>query len=142
MFAADRAARYRGDNPAMVPVVSNDPAQPCALPTPDSWTFFTETGTSRAPSWRNEVTLRSVEMLSEYEPGAYVAQISPTPLLMVVAIEDHLTVADLALQAYETALEPKKLVMLKGGHFDAYVVSFDTSAGAAVAWFGEHLHGA
>ena len=117
----------------MVPVVSNDPMQPCALPTPDSWTFFTETGSSRAPSWRNEVTLRPVEMLSEYEPGAYIAQISPTPLLMVVAVQDHLTVADLALQAYGSALEPKQLVMLKGGHFDAYVADFDTAAGAAVA---------
>ena len=142
MFADDRAARYRGETPAMVPVVSNDPMQPCALPTPDLWTWFTETGGSRAPSWRNEVTLRSVEMLSEYEPGAYIAQISPTPLLMVVAIQDHLTVADLALQAYQSALEPKKLVMLKGGHFDAYVADFDTSAGAAVAWFRQHLHDA
>ena len=104
----------------------------------DIW--FTETGSSRAPSWRNEVTLRSVEMLSEYEPGAYIAQISPTPLLMVVAVQDHLTVADLALQGYETALEPKQLVMLKGGHFDAYVADFDTAAGAAVAWFRQHLH--
>ena len=139
MFAADRAARYRGEAPAMVPVVSNDPAQPCALPTPDSWTWFTETGNTRAPSWRNEVTLRSVEMLSEYEPGTYIPQISPTPLLMVVAIQDHLTVADLALQAYEFALQPKQLVMLKGGHFDAYVADFETSSGAAVAWFREHL---
>ena len=142
MFADDRAARYRGETPTMVPVVSNDPMQPCALPTPDSWTLFTETGSSRAPGWRNEVTLRSVEMLSEYEPGAYIAQISPTPLLMVVAIQDHLTVADLALQAYQSALEPKQLVMLKGGHFDAYVADFDTSAGAAVAWFRQHLHDA
>ena len=40
MFADDRAARYRGETPTMVPVVSNDPMQPCALPTPDSWTWF------------------------------------------------------------------------------------------------------
>ena len=139
MFTADRAARYRGEAPAMVPVVSNDPAQPCALPTPDSWTWFTETGASRAPSWRNEVTLRSVEMLTEYEPGVHVPHISPTPLLMVVASQDHLTVADLALAAYETALEPKKLVLLNGGHFDAYIADFDAAAGAAVAWFGQHL---
>jgi hypothetical protein len=141
MFAADRASRYRGETPAMVAGVSNDPTQPCALPTPDSWTWFTETGSRRAPSWRNEVTLRSVEMLSEYEPGAYIAQITPTPLLMVVAVQDHLTVADLALQAYAAALEPKRLVMLKGGHFDAYTADFDTSAGAAAAWFQQHLHG-
>jgi hypothetical protein len=87
MFDADRAARFAGDPPAMVPVVDEDPLAPSALPTPDSWTWFTETGRTRAPSWRNEVTLRTVEMLGEYEPGTYIGRISPTPLLMVVARE-------------------------------------------------------
>jgi hypothetical protein len=45
--------------------VAEDPAAPSALPTPDSWTWFIETGKSRAPSWKNEVTLRSVEMFTE-----------------------------------------------------------------------------
>jgi hypothetical protein len=121
----------------MIPVVSE--GDPCALPTPDSWAWFTETGRTRAPSWRNEVTLRSVEMLMEYEPGSHIAHISPTPLLMVVAIRDHLTVADMALEAYQLALEPKRLVLLKGGHFDAYVADFDAASGAAVSWFREHL---
>ena len=84
-FDADRAARYRGEPPAMVPVVAQDPLAPSALPTPDSWAWFSETGKTRAPSWRNEVTLRSVEMFTEYEPGTYLPWISPTPLLMVVA---------------------------------------------------------
>ena len=29
----------------------------------------------------------------EYEPGAYIGWVSPTPLLLVVARDDHLTVA-------------------------------------------------
>src|SRR5918996_3288379 len=81
----DRAARYRGEPPAMVPVVDPDPLAVSALPTPDSWEWFSETGKSRAPAWKNEVTLRTVEMLMEYEPGVYLERISPTPLLMVVA---------------------------------------------------------
>ena len=56
---------------------------------------------------------------------------SPTPLLLVVALKDHLTVADEALAAYEEALELKRLVTLSGGHFDAYVADFDKAAGAA-----------
>ena len=125
MFDADRAARFQGDPPAMVPVVAEDPLAPSALPTPDSWTWFTETGKTRAPSWRNEVTLRTVEMLGEYEPGSYIARISPTPLLLVVAREDHLTPAHFAIDAYERAREPKRLVILPGGHFDAYVDGFE-----------------
>lgn len=140
MFGQDRLNRYRGGEPAKIAVVSEDPVRtPCALPTADSYQWFTETARTRAPSWKNEVTLRSVEMFSEYEPGTYVPWIAPTPLLMVVAAGDHLTPADLALAAYERALEPKKLVLLPGGHFDAYVKDFDRAAGAARDWFVEHL---
>lgn len=139
MFEADRRARYAGKPPAMIPVVSENPAGPAALPTADSWTFFTETARTRAPAWKNEVTLRSVEMFVEYEPGSYISHISPTPLMLVVALGDHLTVADHALAAYERALMPKRLTMLKGGHFDAYEADFDRSAGAAVEWFKKHL---
>ena len=68
-FDQDREARFRGEPPGMVPVVDPDPLGVSALPTPDSWAWFSETGKTRAPSWRNEVTLRSVEMFWEYEPG-------------------------------------------------------------------------
>ena len=142
MFDDDRAKRYAGEPPAMIPVVDADPMAPSALPTPDSYTWFTETGATRAPSWRNEVTLRSVEMFWEYEPGAYVQYVSPTPLMIVAAKGDHLTVCDLAIEAYEQAREPKRLVILPGAHFDAYVAGFEEASGAAIEWFTEHLLGA
>jgi fermentation-respiration switch protein FrsA (DUF1100 family) len=136
---ADRRERYAGKAATMIPVVAENPAGPAALPTADSWTWFTGTAKTRAPAWRNEVTLRSVEMFLEYEPGTYISHISPTPLLMVVALEDHLTVADQALAAYERALAPKKLVTLRGGHFDAYIKDFSAAANAARDWFVQHL---
>lgn len=138
-FNADREARFRGEAPAMVPVVDEDLLAPSALPTPDSYTWFTETHASRAPSWRNEVTLRSVEMFTEYEPRPYLPWISPTPLLMCVAENDVLTPTDVAIAGYENAHQPKKLVILPGGHFDAYVDGFDVAAPAAVDWFTHHL---
>src|SRR5262245_38460991 len=139
MFVEDRKARYAGKPHGMIAVVSDDPNVPCALPTSDSYAWFTETAKLRAPAWRNEVTLQSVELFTEYEPGAYVEFISPTPLLMVVAAGDHLTVADEALAAYGRALEPKKLTLLRGGHFDAYVSDFAAASNAARDWFVEHL---
>jgi fermentation-respiration switch protein FrsA (DUF1100 family) len=140
-FDADREARFGGAPPMMIPVVSEDPMGPSALPTPDSWDWFTATGKSRAPSWRNEVTLRTVEMLGEYEPGSYIERISPTPLLMIIADGDHLAVAEEAFIAYNRALEPKKLVVLKGGHFDAYIKDFEASSSIACDWFLTHLKG-
>ncbi len=139
MFDEDRRARMNGAAPAMIPVVAEDPAAPSALPTPDSWTWFIETGKTRAPSWHNEVTLRSVEMFTEYEPISYARYISPTPFMMIVALDDVLTVSDLALEAYEEALGPKQLVTLSGGHFDAYVNDFEAASGPATEWFLQHL---
>lgn len=136
---ADRDGRAGGAAPGMIAVVAEDPAAPSALPTGDSVRFFTETAAARAPAWRNEVTLRSIEYGFGYEPGAYIGRISPTPLLMIVGLQDHLTVADLAIAAYERALEPKQLVLLPGGHFDAYVEMFEQSAGPATQWFRSHL---
>lgn len=97
------------------------------------------TGRTRAPAWRNEVPLRLVEMFMEYEPGVYIGWLSPTPLLLVVARDDHLTVAAEAIAAYNQALEPKKLVLVPGGHFDAYVEGFAVASTAARDWFVEHL---
>jgi fermentation-respiration switch protein FrsA (DUF1100 family) len=138
-FDADRLARFRGEPPTMVPVVDKDPLAPSALPTPDSWEWFSETGRTRAPGWRNEVTLRSVEMFTEYEPGSYLPYISPTPLLMLVAHGDHLVPSELAIAAFDTAHQPKELIILPGGHFDAYVKGFEASSGHARDWFTRYL---
>ena len=135
----DRVKRFHGEAPGMIPVVDEDPLAPSALPTPDSWEWFTETGRTRAPSWRNEVTLRSIELFAEYEPGTYLPYIAPTPFCMVVGAKDHLTPAELAIAAYERAHEPKRLVILPGPHFSAYTEGFDGASGAARDWFLEHL---
>jgi hypothetical protein len=58
---------------------------------------------------------------------------------MCVAENDVLTPSDIAIAGYEHAHEPKKLVILPGGHFDAYVDGFDVAGPAAVDWFTQHL---
>jgi len=139
-FDADREARYNGDSPGTLPVVSEDPGAPCALPTDDSLQFFKEVHESRAPSWRNEVTLKSIEMFWEYEPGWYISRICPTPFMMAAAGGDHLVPVDLACEAFEQALEPKKLIILPGGHFEAYTgEAFKVNSAAQRDWFVQHL---
>ena len=94
---------------------------------------------TRAPSWKNEQTLRSLELALEYKPAAGIQLISPTPLMMIVAESDVLTPTDLAIEAYSRAMEPKKLVLIPGGHFDAYTAGFEKSAAPALEWFQQHL---
>ncbi|HEN8798351.1 TPA: alpha/beta hydrolase [Pseudomonas putida] len=138
-FEDDRAARYAGAAPELVEVVNEDPKSDCALPGQDCYDFFVGSQQERAPAWRNEVTLRSIEMLNEYEPASVIDRISPTPLMMLVAKRDLLTVTDLALKAYEQALHPKRLELLEGGHFDPYLSGFDKSSRYAIEWFTKHL---
>lgn len=137
-FEADRAARFRGEAPAMLPAVSADPLKPCAMPGPDAHAFFTGTH-DFAPTWHNAVTLRSAELSRENEPAVHIARISPTPLLMIVAQDDGLTATDLCLEAYQRALPPKDLVMVPGGHFDPYLRHFDRTSTAARDFLVAHL---
>jgi len=138
-FNGDRASRAKGEPGARMPVTAPE-GEPSALPTADTYAFFTQFEKEHETNWKNEVTLHSIEMFTEYEPASYIARIAPTPLLLVVAREDHLTPFDLTARAFEAALEPKKLLVLPGGHFDAYTGEpFETSSAVQRDWFLEHL---
>jgi len=135
----DRRARYAGGPVNHAAVVAPE-GQPSVLPTPDSYEWFEKVGCKLAPHWPNRVTLESLEYFLEYNPAAHIHLIAPTPLLLIVADNDVLTPVDLALAAYERALQPKSLVLLKGGHFGAYTGDgLEQSAPPAVAWFEKHL---
>ena len=138
-FNEDRRARFQGEPAAMMDVVNEDPMAPSALPTPDSYEWFIGTQQLRAPSFVNSCTVRSVERFSEYQPGAYLRLIAPTPLLMCVAQDDVLTPTKIAIDGFTDAREPKKLVVLPGGHFDAYVNGFEISSAVQLDWFTTHL---
>jgi fermentation-respiration switch protein FrsA (DUF1100 family) len=82
-----------------------------------------------------------MEFFRGYEPRSFIPAIAPTPLLMVVAPLDRLASGQLATAAFETASQPKKLVLVDGGHFDAYTgPGFETTSAAARDWFLDHLN--
>lgn len=138
-FAGERLARMGGASPTMLPVVTDDPAGHAALATQDAYEWFT-THADRAPQWRNEVTVQSVEHMRGYDVAHWIPLITPTPLLMIVAPHDRVVDGRLATEAYESASQPKKLVLVPGGHFDSYTgPGFDASSDPARDWFVEHL---
>jgi fermentation-respiration switch protein FrsA (DUF1100 family) len=87
----------------------------------------------------NEVTVRTYEWYSCYEPGRLVSWIAPTPLLMIVCDADRTTPTADSLWAYQRAHEPKRLVVLPGGHYAVYTEQFERCATEAVDWFRMHL---
>src|SRR6201997_4551670 len=136
-FADDERQRFHGAPPATQAVVSSDPTVAAAYRSADAVAFYNQPVPDGI--WENAVTLRSSRAARMYEPGTWVSRVSPTPLLMIAALHDTITVADLALSAYEQALQPKQLVTIDGDHFDPYLGSFADASGAAIAWFAEHL---
>ena len=78
-------------------------------------------------------------MLRSFEPWAHIHHISPTPLLLTVAENDTLCPADIALEGYARAREPKQLHIIPGGHFDAYDRYFERNAGRQVEFLRSTL---
>jgi uncharacterized protein len=136
-FIDDERQQFRGQPPVTQAVISSDPAVPAAYRSPDAVRFYHQ----KVPEgvWQNIITLCSARAARMYEPGTWITRVSPTPLLVIVGLHDTITPADLALAAYEQALQPKQLVTIAGGHFDAYLDQFGEASGAACAWFTDHL---
>ena len=96
----------------------------------------------RSPNWRNECTVRSIDLALAYDVTPYLPRIAPKPLLMILTEQDTTTPTDLALEAFALAREPKQLVVLPGHHYRVYVDAFDRSSAAARAFLTEQLRGA
>ncbi|CAF1192462.1 unnamed protein product [Adineta steineri] len=137
-FERDRQQRAEGHPPRVIPIIRPEEQK-------DWWNFFdvghaTEEDKWRYKNWKNEQTLRSVEMYGEYNPEEYAGDISPCPLLMLVADNDTVTFTEDEIELFETKIgEPKKLVKFNGDHFSAYKEQFQLTSKEANDWFIEYL---
>ena len=137
LFAADERAQLRGEPPATQAIVSEEPTQNSSYYDADAVKFYLQPLPEGV--WENKVTVRSTRWTRMYSPGEWIERVSPTPLLMLVAERDHTAATDVALRAYERALEPKRLIITKGGHYDQYLGEAEKGAQASIAWFRQHL---
>lgn len=137
-FDVDRTARLAGKEPQVIQVFTTSDDELCALP-PRVSTRYIESGYELYPTWKNEVTLRSVEHMITFEPMGWIPHIGPKPLLMIVAANDRCTFPEVQLDAFNTAREPKRLVVHQGGHFDTYTEHFEETSGPAREWFTQYL---
>ncbi|WP_067831207.1 alpha/beta hydrolase [Actinomadura kijaniata] len=136
-FAADRAARMGGEPAALRPIVGHPAERPVFGG--DAAREFFLAAAALAPGWRNEVTVRTGEWSRMYDAGRYAELVAPVPLLMVLGDGDTLSGTDLQLDAYQRAREPKRLVLYRGDHHDAYLGRFEETSAAAVDFLGHHL---
>lgn len=110
------------------------------LPQKEAYGWFTKLAKEKAPNWKNQITIESIDKNNEYNPGFYVPLISNTPLLMIIASNDIITPTEDQKTTFESAKTIKKLIVVEGRHFDAYQgSSFEKFCQPAVDWFKKHL---
>ncbi len=136
-----------GDPEKMVgpmPVVSFDPQTiPSLLLPVTAYRWFIEYGGRFETGWVNNATIAVPDVPSPLNPVHCISHIKAA-LLMVVAKNDEMEGAnsEIAMQAYNRAPEPKRLVEVEGGHFGIlYYPSkeFEFSSQQQIAFLKDYL---
>ncbi len=95
------------------------------------------------PTFRNEMTLESLEHVLTWAPVNFIHRLAPTPLLMVTGVDDEVHAVEEVLKAYDRAYEPKRLELLR---FDEFGLSIEPGLGQsmnlAIDFFWQHLRAA
>jgi uncharacterized protein len=132
-LADDRKNRVTTGKSEMV-----HPREDIMIPTPERRaTSVKKDVDGRIPS---EVELRSAEAIMRYKPIEFVDRIAPRGLLVIAVEDDPVTPTDHAMQLYERAGAPKKLIVQRHTtHYAAYGQYGDEIVPEIVGWFSEHL---
>ena len=92
------------------------------------------------PTFRNQMTVESLEHVLLWAPLSFIHRLAPTPLLLVTGVDDQVHAIDEVLRAYDRAWEPKRLELLQ---FDEFGLSIEPGLGEsmrlAVEFFDQHL---
>lgn len=139
MLDDERLSAAAGNPPSTVPICADDPSRPHVFPGRRTYDYFHNYTREKGLNWENEITIRSLDYLLEYDVTCYMDQISPAALLMIIADEDIATPRDIALRAFDKAFEPKRAVFIPGDHYGSYLEEFAKSSAAARDWFVEYL---
>ena len=92
------------------------------------------------PSFRNQITLASMEQVLLWAPVHLIHRLAPTPLLFVTGVDDPVHAVDEVLRAYERAWEPKRLELLQVDEFGLSIEpGLGQSMGLAAGFFDQHL---
>jgi len=123
-----------------VPVEQLPPAPTGLYTDEERWRFYVELPEPRRRTWRNRITLLSLERYAGYEPGRALAALR-TPLLVILADADTITPTDLIRDAVRSRRNHVQALEVPGGHYAVYAAHRDRVARAAAAFLREHLTG-
>lgn len=137
---ADRARRYAGEESARIPVCGPEGTL-CGIPSEPAIVDFFGQAKQLFPTWRDSITLESLEKILEFSPLAFVDRISPRPYLVIsTAGHDVVHPAHTVADLYARAREPKRLEFLPFSQLGLYSEpGLSTANNLACAFFVERL---
>lgn len=117
LIPADREAQYRGE-PAKVMRLHGipSPGDPVMF-SDEAGLEFVEEMLKASSTFRNAITLSTLDYLFEMEVTAYAERITQ-PLLMVLASQDTVAPVEEAREMYDRIPQPKELVEYAGEHYE------------------------
>jgi pimeloyl-ACP methyl ester carboxylesterase len=141
---ADRRSRFAGKAEGYLPHATEAPNEELSVwPFPITARTFAEIKRTEAPRYDKMSTVESTELLLAYNVFPYLGRILNTPVLVLVAEGDNLTLWDLEIAAYNSIPSPAKelVIMPSISHMSLYSDRADTNVAArhTTRWFETHL---
>jgi cephalosporin-C deacetylase-like acetyl esterase len=140
----DRVSRQEGKGRLYLPHATAEPwHEMCTWPFPESFHTFNEIKATVAPLYEGKSSVESVELLMRYSVAPFLPRILDTPVLMLVAEDDDLTLWDLEIEAYNSLpVVDKRLEILRAAtHMKLYSDQGKLGRAAALSagWLADHL---
>jgi fermentation-respiration switch protein FrsA (DUF1100 family) len=139
---ADRARRFNGGKGERIPAFGPQGSL-CGLPSDRDILDFLAAVPETFPTWRDTITLESIDKILQFSPLSFVHRITPRPYLIIsTAGRDIVHPAWSVAELFEHAREPKRLEFLP---FEQTALYFEPGLGIsnklACDFFLEQLGG-
>lgn len=138
LIPIDRQNRLRGEPAATIRLHGTpEPGRPVMFSDHEGLEFV-EKMIHGLPSFRNEITIGTLDRLFEMEVEAYAERIT-APLLMVLASEDTVAPVEEAREMYTRIPEPKDLIEYPGQHYEILSQHFPEIIDRTTRWLATTL---
>ncbi|MCX5336344.1 MULTISPECIES: alpha/beta hydrolase [unclassified Streptomyces] len=137
-IVADRVAQGRGGPPLLLQTSGERTADgpPVMFTDPEGLEFIKRF--DDIPSFRNQLTLSSLDYVFEMEITAYAERIT-APVLMVLADSDTVAPVEDAREMFKRITAPKELVEYPGQHYGILLNHFEEIISRTTSWLAQTL---
>ncbi|MEU4564292.1 alpha/beta fold hydrolase [Actinoplanes sp. NPDC023936] len=133
LIPADRQAQLRGEPAATIRLHGKPAPGDPVMFSDEEGLEFVENMIHDQPSFRNAITVSTLDHLFEMEVRAYAERIT-APTLMVLAAQDTVAPVEEAREMYGRIPEPKELIEYPGQHYEILSHHFPEIIARTAGW--------